>query len=168
MTQNHFVGKRLSMEIDTLKEMFGVDIRINPDTCTKTLCLYDDEYRVMYVKIPSSYPFHPPKLMIPNRKTYEQREYDHLYKSLSHFYLKNLEELNPKYKHNCICCHQNAICSWQPNKKILDIIDDYKKYEKWFKILKSIYCGKKILTMYFDKYTTIAILKYIHQPVPCE
>ena len=167
-------SRRIEREIDKLMGTYHVEVSIKssrqePLERITSLYVYDDKNRIINIVLPKSYPFHPPTLSIENKSTSEKIEYYHLYKRLSRFYIERLQELYSDHNsHICICCHNNIISNWSPNKNMLCVMKDNYAYEEWFKILKTTYYGKKMLIKQKIgiKDIIVYILKYIHEPVP--
>lgn len=165
---NNRMSRRIEREIDKLMGMYHVELSIktNKDRIT-SFYIYDDKNRIINITLPHGYPFHPPLLMIQNKKTSKKMQYQHLYKWLSEFYLKNLSEFNSSTNHTCICCCNNVIKKWQPGKNIMCVLQENRAYEEWFKTLKTTYYGKQtLIKKKLIKELITCILEYIYEPVP--
>ena len=167
---NNRMSRRIEREIDKLMGMYHVELSIktdkNKDRIT-SFYIYDDKNRIINITLPHGYPFHPPQLMIQNKKTSKRMQYQHLYKWLSEFYLKNLPEFNSSTNHTCICCCNNIIKNWHPGKNIMCVLQENRSYEEWFKTLKTTYYGKQtLIKKKLIKEIITCILEYIYEPVP--
>lgn len=168
---NRRLSRRIEREIDKLMGMYHVELSIKSNANEDRIVsfyIYDDKNRIINIALPSGYPFHAPKLMIQNKKTSQQMEYNQLYKWLSKFYLDRLTEFKSSTNNTCICCCNNAIQNWQPGMNILYVLAENRSYEEWFQKLKTTYYGKQILIKHTKliKELITSILEYIHEPVP--
>ena len=120
--ENRIVTTRLKKkELPLLIEKYGESTLkpINHEKTFKSKYCAEVIIKNFIVKIPDSYPFHPPKLFIN----------DNDYQTMLCINSKELEEVLKKRNISCLCC-SSILCHWLPTYRIIDIIDEYYNNKK--------------------------------------
>ena len=126
------VEKRLSNELPELEKKYKKVVVSHNNNLQRRdiIIVVNDIYKIILNKY---YPFKPPDLLVKNKN------YLNLLAHQTPYIIKQLQ----KKKINCLCC-KSIICSnnWNATKKLIDIIDEYKKNKTF------------ILNLYKKRYVT--------------
>lgn len=159
--------RRIHRELDVLRAQYEIQLKKYKNNQTR-IYIFDEKQRFLTFVLPLDYPFKSPSLCFYNNNTGELIENMKLFHSLSSFYINYFKYLD--HFHNpskcLLCCYQRP--QWSPGNKLIMLLNDHKKIEEWFYIIRSAYFGKKALNKQNKLIKDIVeiIVQYIYEPYP--